>query len=48
MKPIAVRSLSDAGPVPQRRAVLVASLGIAVGTALSFPLRGAWAGADPA
>ena len=48
MKPIAVRSLSDAEPVPQRRAFLVAALGTAVGAALSFPLRGARAGADPA
>jgi tripartite-type tricarboxylate transporter receptor subunit TctC len=48
MKPIAVRSLSDAEPVPQRRAFLVAALETAVGAALSFPLRGARAGADPA
>jgi tripartite-type tricarboxylate transporter receptor subunit TctC len=48
MKPIAVRSLSDAGPVQQRRAFLVAALGMAGGTALSFPLRSARAGADPA
>ena len=48
MKPIAVRSLSHAWPVQQRRAFLVAALGVAVGTALSFPLRSAHAGADPA
>ena len=48
MKPIAGRLLSDAEFVPQRRAFLATALGTAVGAALSIPLRGARAGADPA
>jgi len=39
MKPIATRSLSDAEPVPQRRAFLAAAVGATLGAALSTPLR---------